>query len=1152
MRFQRLDLIKFGKFSERSIELPPAEYDFHLIIGANEAGKSTLRTAIIDLLFGIPTRSPLGFLHPLSELRLGACISHGADNLEFHRAKATKQTLRSPSDAVLPDNALVPFLGSADRHFFEQMFGLDHTSLVKGGNSILDAKTDVGQILFQSAAGIVSLGKTRDDLTAEADKLWAPKKSATRAYYIANEQLDQANKALKDATVRTKSWVEISTKVENLTTALNNESTRYQQLQSQQTRLERIRRLAGFLIEYRELNNRLTELGEVIELPIEAANRLSIAEKELAVAQHLIDSHNQEISKIQEEIEKIQLDNAVLAIGDEITKLDNLRLQYQAYERDIGHRQAEKDTLWQQVISLASQLVWPSESEQLIAQRIPNRLLQRELRQLIVNASGINQTLRAAEQAEANKNNEIVLLTEQLQHLPMTEINPTLRVALNQAKQLIDSENNLSKQQNQLNNLQLELEALSARMGQWLCSLPELAAMPIPDQEKISRLLQERQNLLAEQKSSYLQLQNQNVELGRINLQISQFKALHHLTTYSEVLETRQARDNLWQMIKTSAEYISEHEQGFTSAISQADTLADQRAEDSGAAAELESLQHLLQREQLNLATISQRCTQLENDLQRFDQAWIDLTSKLNLKDLPLEEFSTWLIKREKLLDTAKIHQSLSQEISGSTQAIASAKLALVNALQSMQLTVDDQDNLAILCLQADTLIQKTDDNNVRRETLSEQLQAAKQQAASLQLTREQAKTEQTTWQTAWLASLTKAGLAIDSSPSTVETTLEIIGEIAEKLTKMQQIQIERIDTMNADLAAFTLAAEKLAATIDPALINAPAKQIVLALNNRLTLAHKINEEREHLLRNQLNANINIQLSEKTIQTTIASLKPLMEKASVDHYQQLAEPISRSDQQRCIVIDLEKKKSQLLAGGDGLNQSQIEAEIDAADILTLPATLAENHQQITESVAKQNELSADLAQATKLLADMGGADKAAQAEAQRQEALAKMSDVAERYIKVLTASNLLRWSIDRYRQEKQGPLLERASSIFATLTSGSFRRLVVDFEQEPMVLAGLRPDGKQVNIPGLSDGTRDQLYLALRLAALEMHLAQTQALPFIADDLFINYDDGRSKAGFSALKALSKQTQVIFLSHHEHLLTLVQDVFGQQVNVVYL
>ncbi|WP_223997586.1 ATP-binding protein, partial [Burkholderia gladioli] len=76
--------------------------------------------------------------------------------------------------------------------------------------------------------------------------------------------------------------------------------------------------------------------------------------------------------------------------------------------------------------------------------------------------------------------------------------------------------------------------------------------------------------------------------------------------------------------------------------------------------------------------------------------------------------------------------------------------------------------------------------------------------------------------------------------------------------------------------------------------------------------------------------------------------------------------------------------------------------------------------------------------------------------------------------------------------------------------------------------------------------------LALRIAALELQLAHKAALPFVADDLFINFDDARSKAGLEALRELSSRTQVLFLTHHDHLLPLVREVFGAGVNVVEL
>ncbi|MDP2827447.1 MAG: hypothetical protein Q8O37_02450, partial [Sulfuricellaceae bacterium] len=138
------------------------------------------------------------------------------------------------------------------------------------------------------------------------------------------------------------------------------------------------------------------------------------------------------------------------------------------------------------------------------------------------------------------------------------------------------------------------------------------------------------------------------------------------------------------------------------------------------------------------------------------------------------------------------------------------------------------------------------------------------------------------------------------------------------------------------------------------------------------------------------------------------------------------------------------------------------------------------------------------------------------------------------------------------RESKQGPMLARASEVYSGLTQGAFNKLVVDYESEPLKLSGQRATGELVDIEGMSEGTRDQLYLALRLAALELHLEQTVSLPFIADDLFINYDDGRAKAGLEALGRLSEMTQVIFLTHHEHLVPVAQSVFGENLNVVSL
>ena len=243
---------------------------------------------------------------------------------------------------------------------------------------------------------------------------------------------------------------------------------------------------------------------------------------------------------------------------------------------------------------------------------------------------------------------------------------------------------------------------------------------------------------------------------------------------------------------------------------------------------------------------------------------------------------------------------------------------------------------------------------------------------------------------------------------------------------------------------------------------------------------------------------------------------------------------------------------QLSAEADGLTREALVAELAVTDISAIPIQLTELKTQINETVEKQNTCSASLNAAQTTLEKIAGQADAARAEAQRQEALARMTNAVDRFIKVHTAAKLLRWSIERFRESKQGPMLSRASDVFLALTQGAFCKLAVDYECDPLKLSGQRATGELVDIEGMSEGTRDQLYLALRLAALELHLQKTIPLPFIADDLFINYDDGRAKAGLQALAQLSESTQVIFLTHHEHLVPVAQSVFGDGMNVVKL
>jgi uncharacterized protein YhaN len=197
-------------------------------------------------------------------------------------------------------------------------------------------------------------------------------------------------------------------------------------------------------------------------------------------------------------------------------------------------------------------------------------------------------------------------------------------------------------------------------------------------------------------------------------------------------------------------------------------------------------------------------------------------------------------------------------------------------------------------------------------------------------------------------------------------------------------------------------------------------------------------------------------------------------------------------------------------------------------------------QQIERATTEQN-----------LLDSKSGGSKAALAAQDKQAILAEMGGHLERYVQLRLALEALREGAERYRKKNQGPVLGRASELFRLLTGGSFLRLQNDGDEEGNPhLVGIRLHNgadEVVEVAGMSDGTADQLYLALRIASLENWLDHHPRVPFILDDILINFDDQRAIAALKVLAELSQRTQVIFFTHHRHLVELALENLPKDV-----
>lgn len=396
-------------------------------------------------------------------------------------------------------------------------------------------------------------------------------------------------------------------------------------------------------------------------------------------------------------------------------------------------------------------------------------------------------------------------------------------------------------------------------------------------------------------------------------------------------------------------------------------------------------------------------------------------------------------------------------------------------------------------------------------------------------------------WQSEWSDVAAPLG---GGTPEEALAVLEATGELLRSADKKRELA-RRVDGMKRDSSRFAEAVHALcsrhlpeAAELDPA----EAAQ-------RLVRAHE-KARRDDAERARLEAELEdlrraLSAFESREQIAQERVDALLAAARVSTLDALEEAERRSDLLLTRTAERERVERRLIELGDGATIEELEAVargLDADHARARLAELRDEIEQVTETREGVVHLVATLQGGVSSLSR--GAAGAAEG---LSECVTRLKREVHRYVRVKLASELLEREIERYREANQGPVVERASQLFPRLTLGRYTGLKVGFgDDDEAVLRAVRPGGPDVGVEELSDGTRDALYLALRLASLERYAAANEPMPFVLDDALVHLDDDRARAALSVLGEVSNRTQVVFFTHHARLRELAREALGEQ------
>ena len=1179
MRLQRLDLIRYGHFTDSSFGLPAGKSDFHIVFGPNEAGKSTALAAIEDLLFGIPIHSPYNFRHDYPSMRVGAALENDNTSLEVRRRKGNKDTLLDPNGSPMigGESVLRRYLAGADRPFFQRMFNLDHDRLQAGGREILEARDDVGQILFSAGAGIAGLRKRLDELSKEADRLWNKRRAKHRRYYIASDKLKEARRALREHTLTSSKWRELKSSYDESENVYAEIDKKIRETTAERNLLSRIRRVLPDVRGKQDRDVKLEALRDVVALPEDAEILVTEAERKDTVAQTRIETLREQLKRAEESLEGLTFDETLVRRSEDVRELHERRIEVRREKADLPKREAELRAAEERLRANASELAWTETDSAALMKQIPPRTKVRVIRDLLNNRGGLEAGVKSHARTLQESREARDGLKRKLDQMGQPADVSRLALVIGTLREQGDLTGRVRAAENAVESAQRWVGRRLGLLNPGDIDEETLTNMAVPTRSMIHEYREREGDSRRRLRETQQKASSVRQELRGAEAALDRMVRDEGIVTGEELNAARCRRDALWNLVKLAhvrgqpitedrrsgfKEELDDLAAAFEPAMGRADDLADRRFDRAEAAGRATEIRRKIGEQETLLEQARENETGLVEEGRQLNAEWASMWAAAPFDPLAADVMPAWIEAREEVLDAIEEREKAKADLETLREEEHEAKEQLLGELIALRVDVTplEKDSLNVIIQRAAEEQRLRDAEIAEKADLKKKLDDAAKDLMRRERDLRQAKEARDEWRNEWNMALGALELAEGTAPEAVSAQVDVIDEMRETAVHIRSLRHDRINKINRDVRDFEQVVHELVTETARDLVDRPAENAVLELERRLADAKRVQGLREKKNEEAEGLTAHISELENERRESIASISPLKKEAGAETNEELKGAIKSSDRRRSLGYERQQIINKLEQDGDGKSLEELVDECEGAVIDRITAREGSIQAELEDLRKQQTGAAEKRSQARGAFQAVGGGDAAARAAADEQEALAEMREVAERYTRVKTSAMLLQWAIDRYRRENQAPLLKRAGELFKIVTGGSFSRLQVEFDdRDNPHLTGVRPGGNAVPVSGLSTGTADQLYLALRIASVEHYLEPPDApserpvaLPFVADDLFINFDDERAAAGFKLLGELSRKTQVLFFTHHLHLVDIARKALGGSVSPMTL
>lgn len=1144
MRLTELSLEKYGGCASREIVIPDTA-GLTVVFGVNEAGKSTCLEAISDFLFAIPKNTQRGSLFGYDGMRIGASMLMADGSvLTLKRRKGNGKTLADPSGAALDDAVLGTVLGAITRDRFETLFGLNHETLRNGGERLLHADGDIGRLIVEAGGGLRTLVSRLEDIDAEADKLFDTRRSANRIFYQQLSAFETAEKAARGARL-TRETYELTRKAA-IAAGEQLEALRAERrgLVASAAKLERVLRVAPHLRQLDSLKLELLGYDNVAAFADNFAAKVRAALENRDGATKRLEGAVERENRLKARLDALVVNPGLRAAEQSIRDLAERAIHVSKARSDRANRQREIDEGEAQLAALRRMLGLPSDAD--LALLIPDQTALDDVRRLADEMVERRPSLAGARSRVAELAETIATLDDRLQAARATGFDVPPEASSSAFASLAAQKlAHLARQR----ALDTDSAALSRRLtALGFDTIDALTALICPSAEDIRSEQAAREALTSQiEEQAKLKRQAQR-DIAASEATIGELQASGTIASDASLADARNLRAEAWRPIKSA--YVAgqlpddvnarlESADRFDAALMSVDELADRRAAEAERAALLAQAMRRVADANAAVTAAEAETSALAGLVEARQAHWSNGFPDVLTRQPELASLLQFAQARQQVLDEAERQRGQLNTLTVDEAQLAPTleMLERIEVSRKLDATVSFATRVSTVQSAISRHEQAHADHNRDLRDRDDILRQHKLTEAELR----QLSDAQGAWDAAWPAATKALGLKPDVTPANANSAvtewvgargiLSAIGQSRHRLQRMDEDQA----SLAADVRSL---ATELAIEVSEDCVVA-AQMLLARFDDNAT----VQTQYDGLLPDFEEAKVDANQAQGGLVTATEQLTTLAASVSLDASNDgaILEAASRCEARGKLCENIALAERTAIDVGDKLDLAALRAEWGGRDLDQVGAELGEQTSRATEIESEIEAAILAEKAARDDLAAYSSQSEVNHAVAERESATAQMHLALERYLELSLARELVTSAMATIRAEQQDPLIQRAGELFTATTLGEFTGIETDIDDKGHpVVVGRRANGGKASVATMSDGTRDQLFLAFRLASLENYGGATEPLPFIADDILVHFDDERSRSTLDLLAEFGKSNQVLLFTHHRSVRELAE------------